>query len=189
MWYNKAYPKGKNESEEQSMKKNVIWSDCYEDIEALARDIAEDNGEKVLDRKTIDKYINKAYDLNYEYLADERINLDKKVDGEIVIIGDLGLWDGRRIGYKLLGNNIKDCFEMGRDCMEAEWYCDRYDLAGVEHHHDGTNYYTYRMRKPNISETSWENFLDKIYRGVVTSKDITRYTKSLRPYIAEVYGW
>ena len=39
-------------------------------------------------------------------LEDERCNLNKSVEGVIVGFGDLGLWDGRRQGYQILGNNI-----------------------------------------------------------------------------------
>ena len=34
-----------------------------------------------------------------------------------------------------------------------------------------------------------ENFLDKIYRGVATRKDITRYTRKIDTDIAKIYGW
>lgn len=39
-------------------------------------------------------------------LEDERCNLNKTIDGVIIVFGDLGLWNGRRQGYQILGNNI-----------------------------------------------------------------------------------
>ena len=57
------------------------------------------------------------------------------------------------------------------------------------HHHDGTNYVLYREWKDNITDAQKANFENAIYHGILTSKDITRYTKSLGKRIAEVYGW
>lgn len=41
-------------------------------------------------------------------LDDERSNLNKEVDGIIVVFGNLGLWNGRRQGYQILGSTIAD---------------------------------------------------------------------------------
>ena len=92
-------------------------------------------------------------------------------------------------GYKIIGNNIANCLSACNDEDKVEWYCDRYNLRGTGLHHDGTNYYLYRERKDNINDSQWNNFLNKIYYGKCTKQDISRYTKSLRPRIAKVYGW
>ena len=168
---------------------HLIWTDDYSEIEAIAEDIASERDAESVGDTYSDLDYEEAMRVNNYYLEDERINLDIKTKGNIIIIGDLGLWHGRVKGYKEIGNNVSDCLYMSGDCLGAKWYCDRYNLCGVEHHHDGTNYYTYRERKENISDYSWENFLDKLYRGIATSKDISRYTKSLLPYVKEVYGW
>ena len=39
--------------------------------------------------------IQMMYELNDEHLADERINLDIQLNRPILIVGDLGLWNGR----------------------------------------------------------------------------------------------
>ena len=126
-------------------------------------------------------------DLNNDYLGDERINLNVTTKGRIICIADLGLWNGRRKGYKILSNNISNC--LSDSCNEVEWYVEGVDMKATAHHHDGTNYYLYRELKPGLSEAQEENFLDKIYNGVVTKQDITRYTKSIGHYAKEVYGW
>lgn len=130
-------------------------------------------------------------DLNSYYLDDERINLNIPIDDGIIVLADLGLWDGRRCGYyehELY--NISDClYSLTNGIVYPTWYVDRYDFKCDEVHHDGTNHYTYRKWKSGLSDTQRENFLNKIYEGTVTSRDISRYTESLRPYIAKVYGW
>ena len=122
------------------------------------------------------------YDDQYRY------NLNKELDGKIIAIANIGLWNGRRSGYKLMGynlNNILDSFS----CDYIKVYADRYNIHSEASHHDGTHYVTFRMIKPNLSDEQVENFLNKLYNGTHTSKDITRYTKSLVKEVNKVYGW
>lgn len=125
--------------------------------------------------------------LNNEYLNIERKNLNIKVDGEIICIADLGLWNGRRSGYKIVGNNISDCL-YDECCDHIYWYCDRYNFRGTGVHHDGTNYYLYRMIRPELTQKQRENFLKLIGRKM-DKRVLRRYTVSLVPYIRKVYGW
>ncbi len=170
----------------------TIWSsydafDLMDDEEFINEYLSINDMDETYD--DLPKY--KAYDIAWEYnegcLDDARANLNIDVHSPILAIADLGLWDGRVTGYKeMKTSNISDC--LYSDCEYAEWYCDEHDFKLKESHHDGTNYITYRMRKENISDDQWDNFLWKIYENKATNKDITRYTKSLMPYIARVYG-
>lgn len=166
------------------MKKNVIWSNYNLDYE----DWKEFFDEEYPDL-TEDKRIDLMYELNNEYLNDERMNLDIPVSEEIIVLGDLGLWNGRKSGYKEInGHSIKDCLYTDTDY--ATWYLDGCgDLCCEAIHHDGTNHYLYRVFKPDVSDTRKENFLEKVLRGTVTRADITRTTQRLGDKIAEVYGW
>lgn len=166
------------------MKKNVIWSNSnldYEDwkefFDAEYPDLDED------------ERIDLMYELNNVYLDDARMNLDIPVSEEIIVLGNLGLWNGRKSGYKEIhGHSIKDCLHTDTDY--ATWYLDdRGDLCCEAIHHDGTNHYLYRVFKPDVSGTRKENFLEKVLRGTVTRADITRTTQRLGDKIAEVYGW
>lgn len=130
----------------------------------------------------INEWQNMSYDDEYRY------NLNKELDGKIIAIANIGLWNGRRSGYKLMGynlNNILDSFS----CDYIKVYADRYNIHSEASHHDGTHYVTFRMIKPNLSDEQVENFLNKVYNGTHTSKDITRYTKSLVGEVNKVYGW
>jgi hypothetical protein len=166
------------------MKKHIIWSNNdlnYEDWKDDLEDYYPD--------ATDDERYELMYDINDDYLYDERANLNISLNEDIIIIGDLGLWDGRRYGYKELNsNNIKDC--LYSDCDFVTWYVDGYkNLRCIGYHHDGTNFYTYRMWKEGLTDVQKENFLDKIYEGKCTSRDISRYTRRIGDYIQEVYGW
>lgn len=129
------------------------------------------------------------YELNNNYLDDERMNLNIKTEGRIVCIADLGFWNGRRTGYKLYGHNVGECLEFFQDCDYADFYVDRYDFRCKQTHHDASTYGVFRELKPSLSSDQVDNFLWKIYQGKVTQKDITRYTNSLKERIKKVYGW
>ena len=159
------------------MKMHIIWSNDVEHIEKLM----EDDPELVWES---------AYELNAEYLEDERANLNIEVGDEIIVLADLGLWYGRRPAYKLIRKtNIADCL-CGTCGDDVTWFVDdRGDLNCRDIHHDGTNLYLYRAWRPGMSAERRENFLEKWNRGLATRKDITRYTKRIGNYIADVYGW
>ena len=171
---------------------NVIWSDEYDVIEKLEKDIKENPDDFVAGYSKDDDFWAIAYQLNDDYLDDERANLNIEVGDEIIIIADLGLWDARHQAYKELHKtNIADCLDMTG--MSGDYITffvdDRGDLMCRDCHHDGTNLYTYRAWKEGMTETQKENFLDKVYHGRATRKDITRYTRKIGTYIADVYGW
>ena len=172
------------------MKKRIIWSNTNLDIEDWRdgyREFLEMN-DMDADPDDEDAIYEWMCKMNNEYLGDERLNLDKQVDGRILIIAGLGLWNGRRSGYKILGHNIKEIFDINsRGFDYAEFYGDGYNIKGTEHHHDGTNYYEYRVIR---EDRNIENLLDAIYNGEeISRKKLNYYTKSLYPYVAKIYGW
>lgn len=170
------------------MKKHIIWSEDI-NLEDWAGYIEEMKSEGVIDEDD-DGYMVCA-ELNAMYLDDERCNLNIPIIEGIVVLANLGLWDGRRYGYyeKEL-HNISDClYALTRGITYNTWYVDRYDFKCDEVHHDGCNHYVYRKWKRGLSAEQKQHFLDKVYEGTATQRDITYYTQSLKPYIAKVYGW
>ena len=129
------------------------------------------------------------YEINNGYLDDERCNLNIQLSRPILVVGDLGLWHGRRMGYKEIeSGNIRDCLYSDTDY--STWYVDKNgDFRCDAIHHDGTNHYLYRVFKDGVSETQMENLRDKIYHGKATRADITRLTRRLGDEIAAVYGF
>ena len=125
------------------------------------------------------------HDIDLTYDA-EVANLNKELDGRIIAIADLGLWNGRRQGYKVLGNNLNEVISFSMSCDDREVYCDAYNVRAVGSHHDGRNHVLFRELR---EDRDVDKFLDKIYMGEeISTGTLNYYTKSLRPYVAKVYG-
>lgn len=165
--------------------KHIIWSndidydDWKEDLEEQYPELSED------------ERISLMYELNGDYLDDERTNLNIQLSRPILVVGDLGLWHGRRMGYKEIeSGNIRDCLYSERDIDYSTWFVDKNgDFRCDAIHHDGTNHYLYRTYKDGVSETQIDNLKEKLYRGTATRVDITRITRRLGDEIAGVYGF
>ena len=129
------------------------------------------------------------YEINGDYLDDERVNLNIQLSQPILVIGDLGLWYGRRSGYKEIeSGNIRDCLYADTDY--STWYVDKLgDLRCDAIHHDGTNHYLYRAYKDGVRESQIDLLKDKLYRGIASRADVTRITRRLGDDIARVYGF
>jgi len=171
------------------MKKRIIWSNSDLDIDDWRdsyKEYLEMNDKDDCDPDDEDDIYEWMEETNNDYLYDERANLNKKVDGRILVIGDLGLWNGRKSGYQIIDSrNIKDI--LYADCDSVEWYGDGYNIRSVQHHHDGTNYCLYRIIR---EDRNINNLLDAIYNGEeITNKKLNYYTKSLYKDVADVYGW
>lgn len=165
------------------IKNHLIWT-SQPNFEDWKDDLQEEYPEL-----TEEELIEKMYDINNDYLDDERINLNVQLETPIIVIADIGRWDGRFSGYAVIeSGNIKDC--LYSSCDYSTWYVDNLgDLRCRAIHHDGTNFYLYRAFKNGLSEEQIENFKYKIYTGTATRKDVTRYTTRLGDDIARVYGF
>ena len=163
--------------------RHIIWSndidydDWREDLEEQYPDLTEAERMELM------------YELNGNYLDDERSNLDIQLSRPILVVGDLGLWHGRRMGYKEIeSGNIRDCLYSDYDY--TTWYVDRNgDFRCDDTHHDGTNHYLYRVYKDNVSQAQKDRLKEKIYNGTATRADIARITRRLGDEIGKVYGW
>ena len=170
----------------QAVDRHVIWSDIDLDIDDWRDGLKEE-----YPGLTEDEMYALMCEINSEYLDDERANLNIQLSQPIIAIGDLGLWYGRRSGYKMIeSGNIRDCLYSNRDIDYAEWYLDEHgDLCSEQIHHDGTNHILYRVFKEGTTDWQRENLKEKIYAGRATRADISRLTKRLGDEIAQVYGW
>ena len=129
------------------------------------------------------------YERNGEYLEDERINLNIRLTQPILVVADLGLWYGRRMGYKEIPTgNIRDC--LYSDCDYNTWYVDmRGDLRCDAVHYDGTNHYLYRVYRDDATQDQIDRLKELLYEGAATRGDIDRITRRLGDDIGKVYGW
>ena len=161
----------------EEMEKNYIQNQLAEGV-----DITEDD---------IYNYIN---DSSQIWFDDEKINLDVDTDnGEnIIAIADMGLWNGRRIGYKDLSTNTKDILAVRSICDYITIYYDTTDrqVKGKGVHHDGTNYVTFRKWKSNLSDNQKDKLYNAMYNGDSDyEKLLKRYTTSISKEVKKIYGW
>lgn len=112
----------------------------------------------------------------------EHTNLDRILPGHIVAVYDLGLWNGRRRGVRVLDSNLNSILGYCEDCNE--WYVDDGEVWSANAHHDGTNYVNYRF----LPETE-NDALDDYDWGEIGADELLAHTTPLGGFVAEVYGW
>ena len=173
-------------SRKKNPNRHIIWSNIGLDLEDWRDDFEEQYPGYSDEQLTLI-----MEEINGDYLDDERCNLDICFSQPILVIADLGLWDGRRKGYfEIDSGNIKDCLHTGNDIDYAEWYVDQHgDLRADGIHHDGTNHYLYRVYKEDAGWDEREELKDKLFEGTAARSDIERVTESLGEPIGRVYGW
>ena len=164
--------------------RHVVWSNENLNLEDWRADLEEE-----YPGYSDDELYEIMCETNADYLGDERVNLNIQLSQPILVVADLGLWDGRRMGYKEIeSGNIRDCLYSNYDY--TTWYVDKNgDFRCDDIHHDGTNHYLYRVYKDTATDSQIENLKAKIYDGKATRADITRVTRRLGDEIAAVYGF
>ena len=173
-------------------KHTTIWKSYgmydLKELEKFEKDVKEwieEDGftEEEITEEQVTQRVYFQIDQNFE---DEQSNLFKILDGRILCIADMGLWNGRRSGYKILGNNLNEVLTCGIGCDEKEIYCDAYNVYAQGYHHDGRNHVEFREIR---EDRNIENLTDKIFSNQpITRREINYYTRSLRPYIKEIFG-
>ena len=168
----------------QEEEKHIIWSNLNLDLKDWREFLEEE-----YPGRTEDEYYYLMHELNDGYLDDERMNLDLRLSTPIIVCADLGLWNGRKSGYRMIGSgNIKDCLDSG--FQDVEWYVDGMgDLRSTAIHHDGRNHYLYRAVKERVPDWKVERLQDKLYEGTASYADIAKVTRRLGDEIAAVYGF
>lgn len=168
----------------RAKKENIIWDGTIYDFTDWLDDLREDYPDM-----SDDELLELARDLHAEYLDDERANLSVEVPGELVIIADLGLWNGRVQGIKRLPkSNISEfLYSQCKGISECKFYSNGLDICCDEYHHDGTNHYILREMRENRSV---DRLMDRICNGETLSRaTINYYTKSTVGVVNKVYGW
>lgn len=163
--------------------KGIIWSNFWEDLKVDEKFYKEEYPE--IYAKGQNAMEEAAYDDLQIFLEDERINLDIQLSNPIILIADLGLWNGRHQGYKIIkSGNIKDILIVSEDYVK--FYYDKYNVKAIAAHHDGTNYYEYREIRDNVDI---DKLCSRIYNGEKISRQtLNYYTKSILPEIKKIYG-
>lgn len=77
-----------------------------------------------------------------------------------------------------------------KGCEDIEIYADRHNVIWEGAHHDGRNYALFRKMKDNSKFDSFITALRRAKGNVVAwNRVISRYTRSVRPDVAAIYGW
>jgi hypothetical protein len=157
--------------------------DCYdEEIQKETREMLAECNDIPEEEVSVDW----VYESISASLEDEKINLDKETDGIIIAFANVGLWYGTRIGYKVVGSNVAEILESFYGGEECEFYADKYNVHARASHHDGTNFVTFRI----VDCDKLDKLCDDIYSGKIDSQEkLFKRTKSVRPYVAKIYGW
>ena len=107
-------------SRQEQNDRHIIWSDISLDLDDWRESL-----EELYPGYSDDELYDIMVKSNAENLYDERVNLNIQLSQPIIVIGDLGRWNGRVSGYKMIDSgNIKDCLYSDTDY--TEWYVDKY---------------------------------------------------------------
>ena len=103
--------------------RHIIWSNRSLDVDDWREDYkAFLEANKLDDEQGLYEWM---VETNDDYLPDERVNLNVQLSRPIIVIGDIGRWNGRVMGYKdIPSGNIRDCLYADTDY--TEWYVDKY---------------------------------------------------------------
>lgn len=167
--------------------KHIIY-DNYEDFDTMdntKQQISERQEipiEEVTEQMVYDEW---GEQLDF-WFSDEQENLNEQLEGDIIAIADLGLWNGRFSGYKILGNNLNEIMSFGNhDYIKI--YSDGYNIRKESSHHDGTNHILFRMVR---NDRNIDHFTDMIYnKKPITKNMLNYYTKSIEKNVRNIYGW
>ena len=177
----------------KNINKHIIWSNYNLNLDDWMEGIKENLDINDVDYSDWDetRFYEEMVETNDMYFDDEYYNLNLPTEGRIIEIADIGLWNGRRMGYNLLNeNNIRACLNFKQDCEYGEWWVDSHNnLRSKQSHHDGTHFILYREVKPEVSSDQLDSFCWKLYNGKATSRDITKYTRAIGKRVKDVYGW
>lgn len=172
--------------------KRTIWKSygmySIKELEAeeqAAKEFLSENYPEI--EQTKEAITDEVYDNIDRWYDDESDNLYKQLEGRILAIADMGLWYGRRTGYKILGNNLNEVLTSTIGCDEKEVYFDGYNIKAEGYHHDGHNFVEYREIREgkNINK-----LLNKIYDNEPISRSkLNYYAKPLGKYVKQIFGW
>mgnify|MGYP001059427479 CR=1 FL=1 len=172
--------------------KHVIWSDMDiindESLEYAKETLLECYDEEEIIESMLHEFL---YEDNGDMFDCEVSNLSyaEETAGEIIAIADMGLWNGRRTGYKLLDSRkVSDCLTKITHYDFNEFYVDEHgELRSTHVHHDGTNKVLYRSLKPELTYEQVDEFTSLLYYG--KEVDIDKYTDKVGTLVAKYYGW
>lgn len=195
---------------ESEPKEHVLWGDDWETVDSIMEDIRNSAKEEPEmyeylfdDEGEIDEDVlrDAAYEDTSLFFDDEMDELTSAYDGEVIVRGRLGLWNGGREVEKEF-DDIRDAIS---HCMQDynKIYVYESDLCVSATHHDGTNYFTiYGINEealaaldkkyedePYVDFYNAESLMYNYGNGEITEEEFEACLLPLGPIIAKHYGW
>ena len=126
-----------------------------------------------------------------EFLEGFASLLDEKLDNDIIIVADLGFWNGRHSAYKMLSNDLEDIvYKSSIEEPYFGWYIQDGDVQAYETHHDNTHYYKYRKLKLGLEDEDLQELQWALYNGEPNRDELVeKYTESLKDIVEEKCNW
>ena len=126
---------------------------------------------------------------NSDWYSCEKENLNVDLGVDIIAIADLGLWNGRRLGYKRLGSNLNEILTFF-GCDYVKIFAEERNIKSLAIHHDGTHCVRFRKWKDDTTEAQRERVLEAIYNQSDAAQAlISRFTCSIYSDVKEIFGW
>ena len=157
-------------------KKYRVILDFWEAYQADAEELRKEDPE--LDEETADMF---AWDSISDDLKECIIpEIDRHAPHGIAIFADLGLWNGRRRGIKIV-DSFKDVLSMCDDLMYVTIETTPQGLTVYAPHHDGTNVYTLRALT-EAGANRYSDYDDELEQSLIhgSPRTVRRYTKNIK---------
>ena len=176
--YQSSYFSERKESEERKDFKSYLM-ECMDMDEAEAERMSNND----------DDFYGWQNEQESNWFEDEESNLNVELDTRILAIADIGRWNGRVMGYKELTGNLSSILRsMNVDYLKV-YFTDR-EVRAIGHHHDGTNYVTFRAWRTSTTDAQKERVTEAIYNQKENAMALVkRYTRSLAKDVKKIYGW
>lgn len=138
--------------------------------------------EQGIENPTDDEIYDEINECNAITFKDERfefVTRDKHIEGTVIAVANVGRWNGRKDGIKVL-QGFEDVMDFMTRYDSFKIYIDRYNIKGIGHHHDGTDYLTFKEMHPRYFRNDIEDIFIS-YDGDV-DRFVKNCTRSLRKY-------
>ena len=157
-------------------KKYRVILDFWEAYQADAEYLKQEDPD--MDDETADQI---ACDDISDYLTETLTSeIDRHAPHGIVIFADLGLWNGRRRGIKIV-DSFRDVLTLCDDLMYVTIETTAQGLTVHAPHHDGTNIYTLRALT-EAGANRYSVYDDELEQSLIhgSPRTLRRYTKNIK---------
>lgn len=163
-----------------------------EGARSIVSEFCEDKGVSFdnLDTSTINAWLKRYVAMDYD---DAVANFKQVATNPVVVCMRVKFWNSVKVGVKVFEPCGFSSLISDYGCDEYALYYDRYNLHFIGYHHDGNGEPKTGVLRELTGEAllklgSAQAFLTRYYDSVNKEEYLKRNTKSLIPYIYDVYG-